>query len=149
METSKVGADVALHLERRLAAPPERVFDAWTRPEALIRWFGPDSGYSTRVHELDVRPGGRYRIEIQGQGRDPSVCHGTYREVSRPGRLVFTWQWESRPDMPLTVVTVTIEPDGTGSRLVLTHEHFADSTDRDNHEKGWTGCLAQLPGVLA
>ena len=149
METPKVGADITLRIERQIAAPPEKVFAAWTTAEALSRWFSPTADYTVHVHALELRPGGRYRIEMRHKGGAASFCSGTYRVITAPSRLVFTWVWEDRPGMLETLVTVTIQPDGAGSLLVLLHERFADAEDRDKHNQGWTGCLARLPVAIS
>lgn len=149
METPKVGADVTLRLERQIAASPEKVFAAWTTAEGLSRWFSPTTDHAVHVHELDVRPGGRYRIEMRHKGGASHSCYGTYREIEPPRRLVFTWYWEDRPGMPETTVTVSIQAEGSGSRLTLLHERFADAEERDLHQKGWIGCLDRLPAGLS
>lgn len=148
METPNVASEVTLHLERRIAAPPEKVFAAWTRAEALTRWFSPTQEHAVRVHELDLRVGGRYRIEMCHSSGRASVAFGTYREITPPRRLVFTWMWENENLKQETLVTVTIEPDGAGTRLTLLHEKFTSTEERDKHNEGWTGCLNRLDSAL-
>ncbi len=148
METPKVAADVTLRLERRIAAPPERVFAAWTTPEVLSRWFSPSPEYSVHVHQLDLRVGGAYRIEMRHTGGNAHVAYGTYREITAPRRLSFTWRWENDPAVPETLVTVLVTPDGAGTKLEFLHERFADAEQRDKHNQGWTGCLARLLAEL-
>ena len=77
-----------LRLERHFAASPEAVFRAWTDPEALAAWFGPQGG-ETRKVAVDLRPGGRYSLEmIEPDGVHP--LSGVYQEVAPPERLVMT-----------------------------------------------------------
>jgi len=144
METPKVETDVTLRLERQIAAPPERVFAAWTQAEGLTRWFGPTQEHSVRVHELDVRVGGRYRLEMLHSSGRSSVVFGTYQEITPPRRLVFTWMWENENLKAETLVTVLVEPEGKGSRLVVLHERFSNTEEREKHNQGWTGCLDRL-----
>jgi uncharacterized protein YndB with AHSA1/START domain len=72
---------------------------------------------------------------------------GTYREVVPNERLVFTWAWFSTPERE-SLVTVSIQGDGGGSLLTLTHEHFFDETARDHHQHGWVGSLDKLEKYL-
>jgi uncharacterized protein YndB with AHSA1/START domain len=147
MATPNTSTELTLRLERAIAAPPAKVFEAWTRAEALTRWFSPGADYKTVVHAIEPNVGGKYRIEMQRPAGGSSFVAGTFREVAAPGRLVFTWQWENESS-PETLVTVSIQPDGTGSKLVLMHERFTSTEDRDKHNQGWTGCLNRLPQAV-
>ena len=147
MATPQTGSAITLRLERSIAAAPTKVFEAWTRAESLARWFAPSDDFMTVVHVIEPRVGGAYRIEMRPPGGDPNIVAGTFREVTSPSRIVFTWAWD-RPDANESLVTVTISPDGQGSRLVLLHERFANAEERDKHNQGWEGCLARLPQAL-
>ena len=149
METPKVDADIKLRIEREIAASPEKVFAAWTQAEALSRWFAPTEDHTVKVLRADVRPGGGYRIEMHHVNGAVHVAQGSYREVTPPSRLVFTWSWAEHPDQAETLVTVVLQPSGKGTRLVLVHERFADAKDRDGHAHGWEGCFDRLQKTLA
>jgi len=140
--------DITLQLRRTIPAPRERVFQAWTEAEALKRWFCPDDRGEVVVTELDARVGGRYRVEM----RFPEGTHtvsGSYREVSPPERLVFTWSWEERADAFETRVVIELHAQGDATELVLTHERFPNAEEREKHTHGWEGCLNRLPQFLA
>lgn len=137
----------SLAIRRRLNAPPSRVYDAWTRPDVLMRWFGPDNTTVIRA-ETDVRVGGRFNIVFQGDDGETHDVSGTYREVMPNERLVFTWTWISTPERE-SLVTVVLTPDGGGTRLVLTHEAFINETVRDNHQSGWSQGLDKLEALFA
>jgi uncharacterized protein YndB with AHSA1/START domain len=141
-------AATEIELRRTFAAPRETIFDAWTQAATLSRWFAPSDDFRTVVHALDLRVGGGYRIEMVQPGGTSHIVTGTYREIARPDRLVFTWQWEASADAPETVVSIQLFDRGSETELVLTHRRFAERTQRDEHLKGWTGCLARLAGVL-
>lgn len=79
-------------MTRSFAAPRARVFDAWTKPDLVKRWFG-GQGFTIPECEIDLRPGGRYRWVMQ-RGEMRIVMKGTYREVARPERLVTVQEWE-------------------------------------------------------
>lgn len=133
----------SLRITRTYAAPPQKVFDAWITPEALKRWFAPSDEFQTPEVEVDARVGGRYRIVMRAPDGEMHRVGGIYREFAPPGKLVFTWAWESTPERE-SLVTVEFKASGSGTELVLIHEHFADVAARDHHEQGWTGCLGRL-----
>src|SRR5262249_54865386 len=123
---------------------PEKVFEAFTQAQKLARWFGPTDEFTVTVHALDVRPGGRYRVEMKHSGGNVHTVGGTYELVSPPHRLVFTWAWEEMPNRGLSRVTVSFEPKRAGTRVVLVHEQLPDAEAREAHAHGWNGCLDKL-----
>ena len=131
----------SLSLRRRIAASPERVFEAWTNPQLIAQWWGCPETRAVSVAELDARVGGRFRVVVRTADGTLHEMRGTYGEVVPARRLVFTWERAGEPD---TLVTVTLRPDGDGTALMLTHEHFPDAPTRDLHEHGWTGSLGRL-----
>jgi uncharacterized protein YndB with AHSA1/START domain len=143
MATPQEEAPIALRLTQVFRAPREKVFRAWTDPEALKNWFAPSEKYVTRIPRLDVRVGGAYRIEMEIEGQ-AHIVTGTYREVSPPQRLVFTWKWETEPKHGDTLVTIEFLDRGGKTEVILTHERFPSETARDEHNKGWAGCLDRL-----
>jgi len=148
MATTKPGSDTVLVLSRTFTAPREKVFRAWTDPEVLKQWWAAGPGFTPTVAEVDLRVGGRYRLGMRAPDKDVDyVVVGTYREVQQPARLVYTWAWEGTGG-PETVVTVEFHDRGSQTEVVLTHEQFADATDRDQHAGGWGGCLDSLARAL-
>jgi uncharacterized protein YndB with AHSA1/START domain len=141
-------APATLRITRTLPATRERVFRAWTDPQALARWLAPSDQFSTSVPEFDLRPGGRYRVEMR-LADQTHVVGGAYREIRPPEKLVFTWRWENEPAHTVeTLVTVELFDRVGSTELVLTHERFADEASRDEHHKGWNGCLERLGHFL-
>jgi uncharacterized protein YndB with AHSA1/START domain len=137
-----------LAIRRRYGVAPEKVWRAWTEPQALSRWFGPGEDNSVTRAELDVREGGRYHIAFRtpdGQEHDVS---GVYQVVELHRKLSFTWAWKSTPDR-VSLVTVEFTPDGPGCEMAFVHERFFDQQARDGHERGWTATLAKLDRILA
>jgi uncharacterized protein YndB with AHSA1/START domain len=140
-----------LQIVRRFAAPPERVWQACTRPELLRRWFSPQPFHDCVV-EADVRVGGRFFFRMTGEP-GTFAAEGVYREVDEPRRLAHSWTWvEGPPDQPpdgvTSLVTFELEADGDGTRLTLTHEGLPDREQADSHEEGWTEVLEKLAKLI-
>jgi uncharacterized protein YndB with AHSA1/START domain len=139
----------SLTLKRRIKAAPAKVYAAWADPEKIVRWFGPAEASGSSVHaEMDVRPGGHYRISFKTEDGEYHEVGGVYREVVPDSRLVFTWAWHSTPERQ-SLVTITVAKDGDGAILTLQHEQFFDDKARDGHKRGWTGTLDKLERYLA
>jgi uncharacterized protein YndB with AHSA1/START domain len=119
-----------LTLKRRINAAPSKIYQAWTDPEKMMRWYAP-AGADTLEAETDARVGGRFRVLM----RTPD---GEHHE-----KLVFTWQWRSKPEWE-SLVTITLKWDGDATILTLTHEQLPDEAERDGHRNGWTGAIGKL-----
>jgi uncharacterized protein YndB with AHSA1/START domain len=139
----------SLTLKRRLKAPAQKVFAAWTEPEQLVRWFGPAETTDGTVRaDMDVRVGGRYRISFKtGDGEYHEVA-GVYHEVVPNERLVFSWAWHTTAERE-SLITITLKPDGDGTILTFHQERFFDEKARDGHLRGWTGTLEKLERYLS
>ena len=96
------------------------------------------------MHECDVRVGGRYRFAMKHSGGNVHVAFGSYEQVTRPSRLVFTIAWEGNPDAGESRVTVSFEPRGEHTHLVFVQEQMPNVESRDRHLAGWTGCFEKL-----
>ena len=140
-----------IEMRRTIAAPPEKAFDAWTRPERMKKWLcrGHDTA-EVAVREADVRAGGRLALAIDYQGHHYEL-RGTYREVQRPEKLVFTWRWEGEPEFGETVVSVEFRPLGSGAmtEMVLSHQGFRNLEGQHSHELGWKACFDMLEKTRA
>ena len=117
-------SDRELVVTRTFDAPAHIVFDAWTKPELLKRWWAPKSfGVSLFECEQDVRVGGAYRFAFGRDPKNPEVFSGRYLEVDPPSRLVLTQLYERRSDVGDVVVTATFEGSHGRTRLTL-HQLF-------------------------
>ncbi|MGQ3000567.1 MULTISPECIES: SRPBCC family protein [Variovorax] len=135
----------SLTLRRHYAVAPDKVWRAWTDPQALRHWFGPEEIVAVPHAEVDLRVGGRFRVAMLAADGETHDVSGTYLEIVPRRRLVFSWAWRSTPERE-SRVTVRLEPDaaGTGCELELLHEQFFDQAAREGHEHGWTGSMVRL-----
>jgi uncharacterized protein YndB with AHSA1/START domain len=139
----------SLQIKRTFSAPREKVFEAWTKEEALRQWFCHE-GYTTLSAEADLREGGGYRMVMKKDGDDSDPFHveGTYEAVVPPEKLVFTWRWSHMAGMNDTRVTVELHDAGGSTELVLTHELFQSEELRNEHNAGWDLVLKSLAAHL-
>ena len=139
----------SLTLKRRLNAPPEKVYAAWTNAQKMTRWFAPPSVKpGSEQADIDARVGGRYRISFSKEDGEYYEVGGVYREVVPNQRLVFSWAWHSTPERE-SLVTVTLKPDGDGTLLTVHHAQLFDDAAREGHERGWLGALDKLEKSVA
>lgn len=159
-----------LVISRIFAAPRELVFEAFTDPRHLMKWWGPH-GCTVISCEADPRTGGNWSISMrsprllpQFAGRypikSPSTAaqnwtiekqRGVYQEVIRPERLVFTYAFEDDAGRPLhqTVVKVNFTEDHGGTRITLHQAIFETESARNDHVRGWSEALDHLNDYLA
>lgn len=147
-----VSAARELVITRAFDAPRALVFKTWTKPEHLVRWWGP-RGYTTPSCKMDVRPGGAWRTCMRSPEGTLHWLRCVYREVVEPERLAFTWAWEDadgkcKPAHE-TLVTVTFAEQDGKTRLVVHQAVFESDTARDMHHQGWSGSLDRLADYLA
>jgi uncharacterized protein YndB with AHSA1/START domain len=133
----------ALEITRRWDAPPERVWQAWTDPQALSRWFGPGEEQSVTNAQLDVRPGGAYSIAFRTPDGEQHRVFGVYDEVVVNRKLSFSWAWQSTPER-VSFVCIELEQQEGGTVMRFRHDRFFDKAALDNHTRGWTAALAKL-----
>jgi uncharacterized protein YndB with AHSA1/START domain len=135
--------ETSLRVERTYDASPEEVFDAWTNPEVLRRWWAVHPEGTTPIAEVDLRVGGRYRLSMESPEGERHTVQGEYSEVDRPHRLVYSWQWELDAGGlgPASTVTVEFHERAGSTEVVLEHAGLPDAASRDRHAHGWTTCM--------
>jgi uncharacterized protein YndB with AHSA1/START domain len=139
-----------LLITRIFDAPRDLVFRAWTEPDRVARWWGPQ-GFVTAYCNMDVRPGGAFRVCMRSPAGAEHGKQGVYREVIEPERLVFTFAWEDAEGKPShqTLVTVTFAECGDKTELTLHQADFETVARRDEHQRGWTSTLQRFAEYLA
>jgi uncharacterized protein YndB with AHSA1/START domain len=155
-------------ITRRFAAPRDRVWDAWTRPEQLARWFGP-KGVTTTVLSFDLRPGGGLHARMESADGGAMWARFVYREVAAPETLVWEHGFADEAGAftaspfggpwPLRLLTTVRfdEEEGDATRLTLTwvpleatpEEETAFAAMMESMTGGWSGSFEQLDAFLA
>jgi uncharacterized protein YndB with AHSA1/START domain len=136
--------ETVLRLERLIPATPEDVFDAWTQPEIMTQWWGPE-GFRTPSPEVDLRAGGRYRTVMIASDGAEFIASGVFREIQRPRRLVFTWAFEKEGERGHeTEITVTFDAAPGGTKLVFLQQRFETTEACQRHSHGWNSMFNRL-----
>ncbi len=135
-----------LTIRRTIAAPVARIFEAWTHPELLRQWWGPQ-GVRCIAAEIDLRPGGAYRIGNELPDGTVLWISGEFEMIDPPRQLVYSWRVGNEPASRVTVRFVEVAPAAT--EVVIHHERIHSAPMRDDHERGWNGCLDGLSAWVA
>jgi uncharacterized protein YndB with AHSA1/START domain len=141
-------AGYTLRVTRSFDAPLQRVFNAFTEPTELAKWWGPH-GFTTPELELDLRVGGSYRFTMQPPDGEAFHLSGNYVEVQRPTRLSFTFRWdEPDSDDRETVVLLSLESIDATTKVSLSQGEFATEGRLELHRGGWADSFEKLDAVL-
>ena len=141
--------DLTLALGCRLAAPPSSVWDAFTDPDRLARWWGP-RGFSIPSLRFEPRVGEGYRIEMQPPEGAAFFLAGQFRAVEQPRRLAFTFRWEEPdPDDVENVAELVFRDAGESTELALAQGPFRTEARRSLHHDGWSDSLDKLDALLS
>jgi uncharacterized protein YndB with AHSA1/START domain len=136
-----------LRMERTYRAPAQAVFDAWTSPEVLRRWFHAEHDWETTVAEVDLRVGGTVRVVMRDPAADAEYGGGgVYTEVDPPRRLAFTWLWDDNSTRML--IEIDFEESGGATTVRFTHSGLWDEEAVRAHEGGWTRAFENLARAL-
>jgi uncharacterized protein YndB with AHSA1/START domain len=131
-----------LSLTQVFKITPETAFEAWTKKEEIEKWYGP-KGFTTKVLELDLRVGGKYRFSMHGPDGKTVIVFGVFQEIERLKKLAFTWNWEDA-DEPETRVTVEYKLVDSGTEVTLIHDGFVNEERKDEHNMGWSSSWKKL-----
>ncbi len=138
----------AVVLRRAFAVAPEKVWRAWTDPQALVQWFGGGDPAKVLAVDMHLHVGGQFRILFVAPNGEEAEASGVYQEVEPYHRLVFSWAWRGTPDR-VSRITLAIERKPEGSELVFTHDRFFDEAASQRHQQGWEFMFKHLDAWLA
>jgi uncharacterized protein YndB with AHSA1/START domain len=137
--------DATLVVRRLLNATPELAFQAWTSAEHIQQWMRPEPGMVVPLASMDLRVGGKFRIQMKMPDGEFFTAVGVFKEVKAPERLAYTWDWEKdgsgaefgEAEGKPSLITVEFLKRGDRTEMVLTHSRFATVESRDSHARGW------------
>ena len=138
----------AVRIERIFASSAEDVFDAWTSPEVMRRWFHCADDWTTPEAEVDLRVGGKVRVVMRKPDGTEAGARGEYRLIERPHRLVMTWAFDDDPANEQLIELSFSEYEGS-TTVLMVNSDISTGERRDAQDWGWNGCLDQLERALA
>ncbi|MFL5560496.1 MAG: SRPBCC domain-containing protein [Gemmatimonadaceae bacterium] len=139
---TRTAAIPTLEVRRTIRAPRQRVFDAWTKAEEIRKFHAPGPLH-VEVAEIDLRPGGKYRIVMVEPDGTKHGVSGVYREVDPPRKVVYTWGHDGDHVVKDSLITIEFLERGDATEVVLTHA-IADDKERASHTNGWTSIMDKL-----
>jgi uncharacterized protein YndB with AHSA1/START domain len=141
---------LTLEMARVLPAAPAVVYTAFTEPDELARWWGPQ-GFSVLSLTFEPGVGDSYRIEMQPPEGDPFFLTGEFREVDPPARLAFTFVYEEPdPDDVETLVGLSFRQleGGDSTEVAFRQAPFKTEARLELHRDGWTDTFDRLEQLL-
>lgn len=145
----QIREDLKAEVSRTIPASVDTVWDAWTNPEMLQKWFNR-KGATRGSAKADVKVGRNFFMDYENKNGEILRVYGEYLEISPKQKLVFSWAddnfqgdvmvdrgYESR-------VTVKLTPSGKGTRIDLAHDRLISEYLRKDYESGWTDCLRSI-----
>jgi uncharacterized protein YndB with AHSA1/START domain len=140
-------AGYELRIERTFPASAEDVFDAWTSPEVMSRWFHVARDWQTPEAEVDLRVGGAVRVVMRKPDGTRNEARGVYTLIDRPRRLVMTWAFDDDPANEQRI-ELSFSDSGGSTTVVMVNSGISTGERRDRQDRGWRGCLDELERVL-
>ena len=129
-------------VENIFKASPQRLFEAWTTPADVVKWFGPETRELGHA-EIDLQVGGLWRFTYDANGEHADILEGAYQAIEAPNRLVFSWTHirvfndGRRETTTPSQVTITFEEAETGTRMRLVHAQVVQESGRLGITGGW------------
>jgi glutathione S-transferase len=141
---------------RIFPASIERLWDAFTDPDDMLKWHSP-AGMKNPSVEVDLRVGGSYAVTMQYDETDEQVTvRGVYKVIEKPVKLVYSWKWDgSEEETEVTVLFRAVSENET--EVELTHAGFslypaasdvANNWTHESHKQGWTSAFGKLASLL-
>lgn len=132
-----------LIIKRVFKCSKRTLFDAWSRPELMSRWFFAASAkVKDSLIENEFRVGGPWSVTMYFEGGDEAKLNGQYLEIHRYYKIIFSWNSSISQDGRVELLIKELSPNR--SELTLTHSNFVSEENRQMHNHGWEACLANL-----
>jgi glutathione S-transferase len=148
-ESGTAAEEKTLRIVRTFEAPIEMVFEAWTVPEQIVQWWGPE-GHHVPEYRIDMRAGGAWRTVMRDADGGDHIVSGVIHEISPPSRLVFSWAWETDGVRGHeTVIAIELRALGEDrTELTLTQREFETKESCELHSLGWNSSFDCLDTYL-
>jgi uncharacterized protein YndB with AHSA1/START domain len=152
-----IADDRDIVITRVFAAPRKLVFKAWTDPEHVAQWWGPKGFVSTGC-EIDLRPGGTFRLQMQGPDGVIYPCRGVFREIIEPERIVYAGALSDGPacgaGLPARAIVTVTFAEHDGKTTLTIHTRLSSAADHEaavnaGFNPGWASSLERLAEHLA
>jgi uncharacterized protein YndB with AHSA1/START domain len=143
--------DTQILITRDFDAPGHLVYQAWTTPELIKRWWSGDRGEVT-IAEVDLRAGGTWRYVLTAPGGSEVVFHGKYREITPDERIILTEMYKGKPEAGAVNTVMFDEKDGhTTLTLLVQHVNleYRDAHVKSGMETSMQAAMDQLEEVVA
>jgi uncharacterized protein YndB with AHSA1/START domain len=141
-ERAPAPVPATLVVRKTIHATAQHLFDVWTQPEHIKRWWGP-ANVTCIEATVDLRIGGGYRLGNRFPDGNVLWIVGQFEVIEPPHKLVYSWRLESETQ-GFERVTVLFEPRDDSTEVIVMHERIPDAARRNQHEQGWVGCLEGL-----
>jgi len=139
--------ELSVNINKIIHAPIEKVFDAWLNPKMLSKFMRGLPEMAETDVEIDARVGGRFTFTMN-LGDEKIPHSGMYLEISRPDKLVFTWESQYSVVDNSTVTLNFTRIDEHKTNISLSHVRFIDEEARSGHEEGWGHVLVNLKEAM-
>jgi uncharacterized protein YndB with AHSA1/START domain len=137
-----------VRIERTFAASVEDVFDAWTSPEVMRRWFHCFPDWATPEADVDLRVGGKVRVVMRRPDGTEVEARGEYTLIDRPRRLVMNWTFDDEPSNE-QLIELSFSESGGSTTVRMVNSGISTDGRRNAQDEGWRGCLDELQRILA
>jgi uncharacterized protein YndB with AHSA1/START domain len=138
-----------LRIERTFEAPAVEVFEAWTSPETLKRWYHAEHHWETPEAEVDLRVGGRVRVVMRNPEDGAEYGgEGAYTVIDPPRRLAFTWRWDDDDESLVQLIELEFIDHGATTTVVMINSRLRKE-DVEDHREGWQNSFDNLDRALA
>ena len=144
---------LSIYITRTIRASRQRVFDAWTKPEMMLKWRGPE-GFEVLEAQSDPRPGGEHRVVVRGTPKPQSpddkpvevtgASWGKYLDVDPYSLVRFTWLADWAPGEESVVTIRLSDADDGGTLMDFTHDKFLTTRSAQGHNMGWNSAFNKL-----
>ena len=136
-----------VRIERTFAASAEDVFDAWTSPEVMRRWFHCAPDWDTPEAQVDLRVGGKVRVVMRRPDGSEIESRGEYTLIDRPRRLVMSWTFGDDPSNE-QLIELSFSESAGSTTVLMVNSRISAEERRDAQDWGWRGCFDELERVL-